>query len=114
MNSEVQNIINANGFQFFSCYKCGELISAIELDAALKKDGVGCRCGCMKVQPVQVKVEQYTRRNVVEMAIHLGISEEAFVDDFLVEARESPINLHELPTLVTEIRTHFKEVLRCN
>ncbi len=108
---QVQNIIDENGYQFFTCYKCGNLISAIELTYALNTTGIGCRCGCMKVQPVQVKLEQYSQRNVVEMAIFLKFDEAAYIADFLMEtsALNWPVERQNEEAL--KIKDQFKTLL---
>ena len=111
----VQKIVDENGYQFFSCYKCGELISAIELAYALNTTGIGCRCGSMKVQPTQVKLAQYSLRNVVEMAIYLKIDEKDYLSDFEMEAAQLNWTEGQEVEAKSEIRKHFKELLAlCN
>ena len=111
LGTEAQPIIDENGFQFFSCYKCGDLISAIELNRALNTNGMGCRCGCMKVQPVQVKAEQYTQKNVVEMAIYLKIAEEDYRADFVLETLAIGWTAAQQEEGMEKIHSHFKEML---
>ncbi len=111
---ETRNIVDEQGYEFFSCYKCGELITCLELSRALNTTGKGCRCGCMKVQPTEVKVEQYTQRNVCEMAIYLKKGVEEYVDDFLREAEILGWDRATAAISCETIRRHFSELLPCN
>ncbi len=106
-NLEVQRIVDENGYQFFNCYRCGELISAIQLVYALNTTGVGCRCGCMKVQPVQIKPEQYPLKNVVEMGMFLLVDESAYIDDFRHEIQPLCWDPDQIEEAVVTIRQHF-------
>lgn len=103
LSPELKKLIGEDGFQFYRCYACGALISAMELAIALhSKTGTPCKCGSMKVQPAQVKPSDYPELNVVEMAVHLGIAEDAYVEDYLQEQGN--------PDHVPLIRRRFAEV----
>ncbi len=113
--AETKNIIDEqDGYQFFSCYKCGELITCLELSRSLQTTGRGCRCGCMKVQPTEIKVEQYVQRNAVELAIYLKISEADYTADFILEASGLRWNRDAIDTGVETIRARFAELLSCS
>jgi hypothetical protein len=88
LSPELKRMIGENAFQFYRCYKCGDLISAMELAVALGTNGIACGCGSMQIQPTQVRTADYTRRNVVEMAVHLDFSEEDYMEDFARETGE--------------------------
>lgn len=109
----VQSIVDDDGYQFFGCYKCGELISAIRLAHAMNTTGISCRCGCSKVQPVQVKPEQFVLKQVVEMGIWLKFNEVDYIADFRAEMASipEPWTFDQIEEGVHQIRTHFRALL---
>ena len=85
LSSELQKLLGDDACQFYRCYKCHGLISAIELAVALNTTGIACKCGSMKIQPTQVLGSEYVRSNVIDMAVHLDIAYEDYIQDFLLE-----------------------------
>ena len=102
VTADIQKLLGENAFEFYRCYRCHELISAMQMAVALNTNGLVCGCGSMKVQPSQVKVAEYPNMNVIEMANHLGFTENDYIEDFLSEGGE--------PKHVELIRRRFAEV----
>ena len=115
LGEDIKKLIGEDCFQFYRCYNCTEVISAMQMAVALKKSGKICACGSMKVIPAEVKPGEYTRKNVIEMAVMMGVSEDAYLDDFRLEKGDSEITIEDIALIRSRWETVVAEIAAtCN
>jgi len=97
-------------WQFYRCYRCGELLNDLQVKAGLAVGKI-CSCGCDKITPTEVKPQEYYKKNVLEMAIHLGFNEQQIIEDFCAE---TPTMIAvDKQGFIEQIRKNYAEVLAC-
>lgn len=68
MSKELQDVIGKDGYDFYSCYKCKSLITALRMARAMYSDGKICKCGSMTVNPCNLKWYHWFRPDVLYFA----------------------------------------------
>ena len=68
MSAELKQLIGDQSFDFYACYKCGRLLTAIELVRALHRNGQPCPCGCQKIMPADLRWWQWMYPRVLYFA----------------------------------------------
>jgi len=109
LSDDVKRILGEDSWQFYRCYKCGRIISALELSRGLRpklgESAKACPCGSLKCQPTQITAEDYAKPQVIEMAVSLGFTRKQYLDDFDMEAQDKM-----LPARMAMMRGEIEEL----
>jgi DNA-directed RNA polymerase subunit RPC12/RpoP len=55
MSDELGKALGKDSYDFYSCYKCGRLITAVQMVRSLHSDGNICKCGSKTVKPSNIQ-----------------------------------------------------------
>lgn len=69
MNPSLHASLGIESFDFYACYKCGGLITAPEMAAALESNGLACKCGSTKVRPTNISLKDWFKPRVLRFAL---------------------------------------------